>query len=214
MLFGIAELLDLEVPTILNLIRRNQEMMGKEYVAALPDGKGSLLCGRDAGETSAPQAYGIFSIEEFVEFMKWDRDCEAPSITYLSKSKSKFNPRLTPSPTMSKRTHEHMYTRTNTHEHARTHRHLHTHHYPFCVAQSRLQTRWNPFRSFDDDGFVRPLCCSKTFILSFGSRLLFCFGCVCMCVCTCVCVCVCGCVCVCLCLCVCVCVCGFALALS
>merc|ERR1711967_110569 len=57
--------------------------------------------------------------------------------------------------------------------------------------RSRLQTRWNPFRSFDDDGFVRPLCCSKTFILSFGSRLLFCFGCVAVCVCVCVCVCLC-----------------------
>lgn len=39
MLFGLAELLDLEVPTILHLIRRNQEMMDKEYVAQLPDGK-------------------------------------------------------------------------------------------------------------------------------------------------------------------------------
>lgn len=39
MLFGLAELLNLEVPTILDLIRRNQNMMEKEYVSELPDAR-------------------------------------------------------------------------------------------------------------------------------------------------------------------------------
>ncbi|EGD74960.1 hypothetical protein PTSG_07186 [Salpingoeca rosetta] len=85
-LFGIAELLGLEVPTILHLIRRNQEMIEKEYVTELPDAKGSLLCGRDAHETSAPQAYGIYTLDEFVEWMQWDRTSEPPAIARLSPS--------------------------------------------------------------------------------------------------------------------------------
>ena len=176
-------------------------MMGKEYVAALPDGKGSLLCGRDAGETSAPQAYGIFSIEEFVEFMKWDRDCEAPSITYLSKSKSKFNPRLTPSPTMSKRTHEHMYTPTNTHEHTDTYTH------------TTILFAWHSPGSRQGGTRFEALMTTVLFVPSVAPRRSFCplalvsffvLG-VCACVCVHVCVCVSVAVCVCVCVCVCLC---------
>lgn len=46
MLLGIAELLDVQVPRVLFLIRRMQEMLGKDYVSALPDVHVSIGRGR------------------------------------------------------------------------------------------------------------------------------------------------------------------------
>lgn len=61
---GIAELVNVDTPTIDKLIFWCQSMMGKEYLTTV-DGKGKLN-GRDVDETSAPQKYGITCIKNLV----------------------------------------------------------------------------------------------------------------------------------------------------
>lgn len=76
---GLAEVLgfDLErdMGRTLYVVRRLQKWMGKEFV--LPEGKagsGARIVGsaRDVAETSAPQAFGISSIQELRQFLNLD----------------------------------------------------------------------------------------------------------------------------------------------
>ena len=81
---GLAELLgfDLErdMKTTLYVVRRLQHWMGKEFV--LPENKANggngkekkkiVSSARDVAETSAPQAFGIHSIQELRQFLKLD----------------------------------------------------------------------------------------------------------------------------------------------
>ena len=79
---GLPELLgfDLErdMKTTLYVVRRLQHWMGKEFV--LPENKANggkeknkiVSSARDVAETSAPQAFGIHSIQELRQFLKLD----------------------------------------------------------------------------------------------------------------------------------------------
>ena len=76
---GLAELLgfDLErdMKQTLYVVRRLQTWMGKEFV--LPEGKGNnggkiVGSAKDVAETSAPQAFGVKSIQELRQFLKLD----------------------------------------------------------------------------------------------------------------------------------------------
>ncbi|EDQ85124.1 uncharacterized protein MONBRDRAFT_29620 [Monosiga brevicollis MX1] len=71
---GMAEILDVEMPRVLFLLRRLQHIMGKQYVSELPDARGRFLNGADVPETSAPQAYGVHSLPELLQFLTWNRD--------------------------------------------------------------------------------------------------------------------------------------------
>jgi hypothetical protein len=77
---GLAELLgfDLErdMKTMLYVVRRLQHWMKKEFV--LPEGKvppnggGIVSSAKDMGETSAPQAFGVRSVQELRQFLRLD----------------------------------------------------------------------------------------------------------------------------------------------
>ena len=83
---GLAELLgfDLErdMKRTLYVVRRLQRWMGKEFVLPARDGAGERrkIVGdaRDVGETSAPQAFGIRSIQELRQFLSLDVFGEMP----------------------------------------------------------------------------------------------------------------------------------------
>eukprot|EP00049_Salpingoeca_infusionum_P000869 m.43006 g.43006 ORF g.43006 m.43006 type:complete len:466 (-) comp10754_c0_seq2:1326-2723(-) len=77
-LLGIAEILEIDLPRVRYLIRTCQFMMSKDFVSDLPDAQGHFLCGTDICETSAPQAYGITTKEQLVEFCKWEREPVVP----------------------------------------------------------------------------------------------------------------------------------------
>lgn len=72
-LLGLAELLNVNCPRVLYLIRRCQSLMGKTYVTELPDARGCFLVGPDVKETSAPQAFGVHTLETLLHFLSWDR---------------------------------------------------------------------------------------------------------------------------------------------
>lgn len=57
---GVAEIVDIETPTLDSVMTWCQERMGKEYL------RGGRLCGRDVGETDAPQVFGIDDPETLV----------------------------------------------------------------------------------------------------------------------------------------------------
>jgi hypothetical protein len=57
---GVATLAGVETPLIDRVITWSQECMGKKYLM------GDKLCGRDLGETRAPQRYGIKNIEQMI----------------------------------------------------------------------------------------------------------------------------------------------------
>lgn len=77
---GLGELLgfDLErdMRTTLYVVRRLQGWMGKEFVLPATESgtprRNIVSSARDVAETSAPQAFGIQSIEELKQFMKLD----------------------------------------------------------------------------------------------------------------------------------------------
>eukprot|EP00730_Choanoeca_flexa_P007610 TRINITY_DN12358_c1_g3_i10.p1 TRINITY_DN12358_c1_g3~~TRINITY_DN12358_c1_g3_i10.p1 ORF type:complete len:462 (+),score=79.28 TRINITY_DN12358_c1_g3_i10:1852-3237(+) len=71
---GLAEILEVEMPQVLYLIRRMQEFMGKDYVSQLPDIRGRYLNGKDVAETSSPQAYGVHDVAGLLDLLHWDRD--------------------------------------------------------------------------------------------------------------------------------------------
>lgn len=73
---GLGEMLgfDLEkdMPMTLKVVRRLQAWMGKEYVqpaGALTRGKGIVGGARDLKETSAPQAFGVWTVEDLKRFL-------------------------------------------------------------------------------------------------------------------------------------------------
>lgn len=78
---GLAELLgfDLEhdMKTMLYVVRRLQHWMKKEFVlpegAKVPPNGGGIVCSaKDVGETSAPQAFGVRSVQELRQFLRLD----------------------------------------------------------------------------------------------------------------------------------------------
>lgn len=66
-IYGIAEIMNVSVPSITNIIKVQQKQMGKEYIT---DTKinGSYLNGKDVLETNAPQIYGIRNQKDLKEF--------------------------------------------------------------------------------------------------------------------------------------------------
>lgn len=77
---GLAELLgfDLErdMKTMLYVVRRLQHWMKKEFVlpegTKMPHGGGIVSSAKDMGETSAPQAFGVRSVQELRQFLRLD----------------------------------------------------------------------------------------------------------------------------------------------
>jgi len=61
---GLAELCDIPTPTIDKVMKWAQESLGKEFMV---DGK---MCGKDIGQTRAPQAVGIKTMDEFIAMAK------------------------------------------------------------------------------------------------------------------------------------------------
>uniref|UniRef100_A0A7S1BPW5 Opine dehydrogenase domain-containing protein n=1 Tax=Corethron hystrix TaxID=216773 RepID=A0A7S1BPW5_9STRA len=81
---GLAELLGFNVandmPLTLNIVRRLQRWMGKEYVLPANWSQGGspgiVAGGRDLGETSAPQAFGVTTVEDLRRFLAMSPFCE------------------------------------------------------------------------------------------------------------------------------------------
>eukprot|EP00932_Pfiesteria_piscicida_P020390 SRR837773.7194.p1 GENE.SRR837773.7194~~SRR837773.7194.p1 ORF type:complete len:434 (+),score=90.13 SRR837773.7194:157-1302(+) len=61
---GVADLLDVPTPTIDKVMLWCQDKLGKEFIT--PDGK---MAGKDIGYTRAPQAYGIKTRKELLDFL-------------------------------------------------------------------------------------------------------------------------------------------------
>lgn len=61
---GVAELLEVKTPTIDKVMAWCQEKLGKEFITA--DGR---MDGKDVGMTRAPQAYGVKSKKELLDFL-------------------------------------------------------------------------------------------------------------------------------------------------
>lgn len=62
---GVADLLDVRTPTIDKVMLWCQDKLGKEFI--MPDGK---MTGKDIGYTRAPQAFGVKTREELLDFLK------------------------------------------------------------------------------------------------------------------------------------------------
>lgn len=62
---GVADLLGIDTPTMNMVLKWCQKALGKEFI--LPNG---LIGGKDIKETRAPQAFGITTTKELVEFLK------------------------------------------------------------------------------------------------------------------------------------------------
>merc|ERR1719356_1916506 len=65
---GVADLLDVKTPTITDVLRWCQKVLGKEFL--LPDGR---VGGKDIGETRAPQTFGIETRRDLIQFLKLDK---------------------------------------------------------------------------------------------------------------------------------------------
>lgn len=72
-LLGIAEIVGVEMPTCKRMVYSLQKMMGKQYILETPNAQGNIVCGRDVGETWAPQTYGVHTPAALKDHMVWDR---------------------------------------------------------------------------------------------------------------------------------------------
>mmetsp|Transcript_120646 Transcript_120646/g.303339 ORF Transcript_120646/g.303339 Transcript_120646/m.303339 type:complete len:433 (-) Transcript_120646:80-1378(-) len=61
---GVADLLDVKTPTIDKVVTWSQEKLGKEFITL--DGR---MAGKDLGQTRAPQAWGIKTKKDLLEFL-------------------------------------------------------------------------------------------------------------------------------------------------
>lgn len=71
-ILGLSDLLngagiEIHMPTVIKMIQFHQHWLGKNYVGHTPDNHSRWLIGADVSETSAPQAYGITSWNQFTE---------------------------------------------------------------------------------------------------------------------------------------------------
>lgn len=68
-LYGMAEILNVDTKTILNSILIQQKWMGKEYLVENPV-NGTRCLGKDFHETNAPQVYGVHTEKDLFRFLE------------------------------------------------------------------------------------------------------------------------------------------------
>eukprot|EP00040_Diaphanoeca_grandis_P031398 m.187833 g.187833 ORF g.187833 m.187833 type:complete len:463 (-) comp32317_c0_seq2:56-1444(-) len=75
-LLGIAEIMQVELPTCKRMVLSLQEMMGKQYVLETPNAEGKICCGRDIEETWMPQTFDVHTVPALIDLFVWDRAAE------------------------------------------------------------------------------------------------------------------------------------------